>query len=106
MTRILALTFALTAAMPAVALTSDEQQACDAIGTLANVVMSQRQAGATLEDLLPFAQMAEGPVQALAEDMIRSAFNTPVAPSAAGKAAAAQEYQRVSVESCVSSYGG
>lgn len=106
MKQILALTLSLTTAMPALALTNDQKQACDAMGTLANVVMAQRQAGASLESLLPFAAMAEGPVQTLAEDVIRSAFNTPIAPSAEGKAAAVQEYQRVSVESCRAGYGG
>lgn len=93
-------------ATPAFSLTSEERQACDAIGTLANVVMAQRQAGMTLEQLLPYAAMGEGPVRQIAEDMIRSAFTIPMASSAQGKATAAQQFQRSSVANCEASYGG
>lgn len=100
----LALILAAGLASPAVALSSDQKQACDAIGQLARVVMIQRQAGMPLEQLLPLAAAAEGKAREVSENMIRGAYAEPRYAGQSAQDAATDRFVETSIANCRASF--
>lgn len=99
----IALVSVTLAAGAAHAQSAEVKRACDAVNTLAPLVMQQRQAGAPMQDILPYADMAQGPVKALVQDMIRDAYTVPAASGGAVQQAI-NDFQRRWVNDCYASY--
>lgn len=100
----IATALALALASPVFAQSAEVKRACDAVNMLAPLVMDQRQAGAPIAEIMPYAQMAQGPVTAVVERMIQDAYAQPVAGSAAGKRNAAAAFQQKWVADCYASF--
>lgn len=101
MTRIFASILALGLATGATAQTAEVKRACDAINMLAPLVMQQRQNGAPIADILPYANMAQGPVKGLVERMIQDAYEVPRTGDAQQ---AVSTFQQRWVADCYASY--
>lgn len=106
MTRIYASIVALVLASGGLVTTASAQsaevkRACDAINMLAPLVMQQRQAGAPIADIMPYANMAEGPVRGLVQRMIREAYEV---PRVSNPQQAISDYQKRWVADCYASY--
>lgn len=103
MKRIYAPIFALCMAGAANAQSADVKKACDAINMLAPLVMDQRQSGTPMADLMPYANMAQGPVKAVVQNMIRDAYTVPRASGAAARRAS-NDFQKRWVRDCYASF--
>lgn len=94
----------LALASPASSQSAEVKRACDAVNMLAPLVMEQRQAGAAKAEILPYAQMAQGPVIGLVERMIEDAYAQPAADSASARQNAATQFQQKWVADCYASF--